>query len=99
MFLIKMRPRRNVRNRYLLLLGFFLIISFPRIRALYRNIKKLNFYQQEIIRLERENKILAEKLEKIKNDPFTIEKIGRETYGLRKNGEYIFRIKDKNVSP
>lgn len=85
--------------RYLLLIGFFLVVSFPRGRALYRCFRKLDFYQRETIRLEKENKILVENLDKIKNDPFTVEKLAREIYGLMKNGEYAFRIRNKDVSP
>jgi cell division protein FtsB len=85
--------------RYFLLIGFFLVVSFPRVRALRRYFRKLDFYQRETVRLEKENKTLVENLYKIKNDPFTIEKLAREIYGLMKNGEYAFRIGNKDVSP
>jgi cell division protein FtsB len=52
----------------------------------------LKFFQNEIKRLEKENKIIAEKIENIKKDPYYVEKILREEYGMIKEGEFIIKI-------
>ncbi|HDD64931.1 MAG TPA: septum formation initiator family protein [Firmicutes bacterium] len=90
-----MKRRRRYRWRgYLLLTLIFIIISAPRTIKLLKCFQKLQFYRSEIERLERENKILEEKINRLKTDPYYIEKIARENYGLLKDGEYIFKIKD-----
>ncbi len=92
-----MKRRKKFQWRgYLFLTVIFIIISTPRSIKLLKCFRKLQFYKSEIARLERENKLLEEKIRKVKTDPYYIEKIARENYGLLKDGEYIFKI--KNVS-
>ena len=74
---------------------FFLIISIPRIKALSVSLKQLHYYRQEIEKLKKENKILEEKIKKLKEDPFYAEKILRENYGFIKEGEQIIKIEEK----
>ena len=74
---------------------FFLIISIPRIKALSVSLRQLNYYREEIEKLKKENKILEEKIKKLKEDPFYAEKILRENYGFIKEGEQIIRIEEK----
>ena len=83
-----------------MLILVFIAISIPRAKKLYVCWMKLKFYQKEISRLEQENKLLNKKISDIKNNPYYIEKIARENFGLMKDDEYLFRIKkgEKNVS-
>ncbi|MCM8818566.1 MAG: septum formation initiator family protein [Candidatus Omnitrophica bacterium] len=72
----------------------FLIFIGIRGKNYYSAYKTLKFYESEILRLKKENKILAEKIDRIKNDPFYIEKLLRENYGMIKEGEYIIKLGD-----
>jgi len=74
---------------------FFLIISIPRIKALSVSLRQLNYYREEIEKLKKENRILEEKIKKLKEDPFYAEKILRENYGFIKEGEQIIKIEEK----
>ncbi|MCX8082466.1 MAG: septum formation initiator family protein [bacterium] len=71
----------------------FLLISIQRIKVLITYSRQLNYYKNEIIKLQEENKQLKEKVEAMKNDPYYAEKILRENYGYVKKGEYVYRIK------
>jgi len=87
-----MKRKDKIKLRYLLLLLFFIGICIPRGIQLYKWEKKLNFYLSEIERLKKENENLKNKIEKIKNDPYYVEKIARENFGLMKNEEVLFKI-------
>ena len=89
--------RRDLKIRYFLLLGLFVAASIPRIANLYRNGRKLSFYQHEVVRLERENESLKQTIEKIKSSPFDVEKLLRDNFGLMKSDETLFRIHKQNV--
>ena len=91
-----MRKKRDKTPIFTIFISvFFLIISIPRIKALSVSLKQLNYYRQEIEKLKKENKILEEKIKKLKEDPFYAEKILRENYGFIKEGEQIIRIEEK----
>ncbi len=87
-----MRKRRKVY--LILILITFIILSIPRITLLISSVSKLNYYQKEIERLKKENETLKAKINKIEKDPYYTEKILRENYGLIKEGETIYRIKE-----
>jgi len=91
-----MRKKRDKTPIFTIFISvFFLIISIPRIKALSVSLKQLNYYRQEIEKLKKENRILEEKIKKLKEDPFYAEKILRENYGFIKEGEQIIRIEEK----
>jgi cell division protein FtsB len=52
--------------------------------------------EQEIVRLDKENRVLDEQVNSLKKDPYYIEKYAREEYGLAKPDEVIFQIKKKD---
>lgn len=84
---------RKIKNNWFLFISIvFLILFIIRLRMFYSAYSNFKFYQNEIDRLKEENKILVEKIEKIKNDPYYIEKILREDYGMIKDGEFIIKI-------
>ena len=51
--------------------------------------------QQEIDRVNNENRELQDKVKALKSDPQAIEHIAREEMGLARPGEYIFKIPAK----
>ncbi|MCS7230085.1 MAG: septum formation initiator family protein [Candidatus Kryptonium sp.] len=55
-------------------------------------LKKL---KKEIEKIENENASLREKIHKLETDPKEIERIAREKYGMAKEGEEVFIIKEK----
>jgi cell division protein FtsB len=83
-----------MNNWFLIASIVFLILFIVRLKSYYNTYKTLKFYQSEINRLKEENRILAEKIEKIKNDPYYVEKILREEYGMIKNGEFVIKMGD-----
>ena len=84
--------RKIKRNLFLIITVFFIIGCAMRAKTLYSAYKTYKFYKDEIAKLEKENKELQEKIEKIEKDPFYIEKILREEYGMIKEGELIIKI-------
>jgi cell division protein FtsB len=83
-----------MNNWFLIVSVVFFILFIIRLKSYYNTYKTLKFYQSEINRLKEENRILAEKIEKIKNDPYYVEKILREEYGMIKNGEFVIKMGD-----
>lgn len=105
------RRVRKLRNsakkkasRYLL----WFLVAYPFIIALfffggdngYFRVNELEqkqrFLQNKIDYLRNENRELTGKIEMAKNDPFWIEKIGREELDLVRDGEIVFKIVDRN---
>ncbi|HOL21395.1 MAG TPA: septum formation initiator family protein [bacterium] len=87
----------NRKNRKKWLIGglcvCFILISIPRIKAFITYSRQLKYYNDEIIKLQEENKRLEEKIDAMKKDPYYAEKILRENYGYVKKGEHIYRIR------
>lgn len=54
--------------------------------------KEISQVQENIRRLEKENENLRIEIEKLENDPFTIEKKAREKLGMVKEGELKLKI-------
>jgi cell division protein FtsB len=84
--------RKIKRNLFLIITVLFVICCGIRAKSLYSSYQTYKFYKNEIPKLEKENKELREKIEKIKKDPFYIEKILREEYGMIKEGELIIKM-------
>lgn len=85
---------RRKRKKYLLLFMclFFILVSIPRLKNLISYCRKLQYYNTEIERLEKENEVLSTKVKAVKEDPYYAEKMLRENYGYIKKGEYIYRV-------
>lgn len=47
-------------------------------------------------KLKTETAVLKHKINNLKNDPFLLERIAREEYGMKKPGETVYKIKEVN---
>lgn len=63
--------------------------------AMRRAQKEATRVQQEIDRINNENRQLQDNVKELKSDPQAIERIAREEMGLARPGEYIFKISPK----
>jgi len=45
-------------------------------------------------RLKQETAQLKQKIDNLQNDPFLLERIAREEYGMKKEGETVYKIKE-----
>lgn len=95
-----------VRGHRLLLLGFALtllllqdIFGAHGVLAMRRSQKEAIQIQQEIRRLDEENRELQEHVKALKTDPAAIERIAREEMGLARPGELIFKVPAKPGEP
>lgn len=80
-----------------ILLAIFLYLLFAE-RGLMRRIKlevEVKKLKKEIELLEKENAELRQKIYKLETNPKEIEKIAREKYGMAREGEEVFDIKEK----
>ncbi len=66
--------------------------------AMRRSQQEAAQVQQEINRLDEENRQLQNSVQSLKSDPTAIERIAREEMGLAKPGEYIFKIAPRSGS-
>ena len=67
--------------------------------AMRRAQKEAASVQQEIDRINKENRQLQENVKALKTDPAAIERIAREEMGLARPGEYIFKVPPKAGDP
>jgi cell division protein FtsB len=87
--------RRNVM--WILLAGLGLLIlqdvfGTHGVLAMRRAQHEAAQEQQEINRINQENVELQNRVNSLKTDPETIERIAREQMGLARPGEYIFKV-------
>lgn len=73
----------------LVLLGVIFIPGYLKIRTLSRQNREL---EKQIEEIKQTNKKLAEAQEKLKSDPFYLEKVAREKLGLAKEGEIVYKV-------
>lgn len=69
----------------------FIILTpgYLKVRSLKKEISQI---QENIKRVQKENENLRIEIEKLKDDPFTIEKKAREKLGMIKEGEFKLRF-------
>ncbi len=80
-----------------IILALLLYLIFGE-KGLIQRVKlevELKKIKKEIETIQNENAILREKIHKLETDPTQVEKIAREKYGMAKEGEEIFIIKEK----
>ncbi len=80
-----------------ILLAIFLYLLFAE-RGLVKRMKlevEIKNVKKEISILEKENADLRQKIYELETNPREIEKIAREKYGMAREGEEVFDIKEK----
>lgn len=84
---------------FLLILLLLWIVFAPDrgILALYKSNKEIQRLQAENAKLEQENMVLQEEINRLQNDPAFLEEKARKEYGMLKDNEvlYIFKKKEK----
>lgn len=94
-----LNPLRWRKSFLILILGGFLFIWFSfidtysiwtRIELMQRK-SELKAKKEQ---LKAETAALKEKIEDLKTDPFLLERIAREEYGMKKEGETVYKIKE-----
>jgi cell division protein FtsB len=99
---LRVRPERPFWDKAikLALVGVFCISAFSIIFGNYGLLRILELrnerkhLEEQITYYKMKRKLLETKRDKLKNDPFTIEKHARERLGLYKPGEAIFLFLD-----
>lgn len=85
-----MKKKNNRPKWFYILPVVFMLISLPRLVNLISQYRKINYYKSQVELLDKENIILKEQIDKIREDPFYTEKILREKYNYIGRGEYIY---------
>ncbi len=94
-----LNPLRWRKSFLALILGGFVFIWFAFIDtySLWTRIE-LNYRMDELQskkeKLQEETLILKEKIDDLKTAPTLLERIAREEYGMKKEGETIYKIKE-----
>lgn len=68
------------------------------ILAMRRSQQEVGKVQNQISRIDEENRQLQDKVNALRSDPEAIERIAREEMGLARPGEYIFKVQPKPES-
>lgn len=95
-----LNPLRWRKSFLLIILGGFLFIWFAFIDtySIWTRItldqRKSNL-KEKTEELHAETAELKQKIENLKNDPALLERIAREEYGMKKEGEKIYKVKEK----
>lgn len=96
-----LNPLRWRKSFLILILGGFVIIWFSFIDTYslwtrYELSQRKQELKEKTKRLEAESATLKEKIEDLKSDPDLLERIAREEYGMRKEGETVYKIREKD---
>ncbi|HXX44936.1 MAG TPA: septum formation initiator family protein [Candidatus Acidoferrales bacterium] len=75
------------------------VLGTHGVLAMRRAQKEAARVQQEIDRVNNENRQLQDHVKALKSDPQAIERIAREEIGLARPGEIIFKIPPKPADP
>lgn len=96
-----LNPLRWRKSFLALILGGFLLIWFMFIDT-YSLWTRIELSQQKTElkekkkQLNAETAILKKKIEELNTDPFLLERIAREEYGMKKEGETVYKIKESD---
>ncbi|NGP77601.1 septum formation initiator family protein [Balneolaceae bacterium YR4-1] len=91
-------PLRWRKSFLMLILGGFLFIWFAFIDTYslwtrYDLSQRKDELKVKTEQLEAETARLKQQIEDLKNDPALLERIAREEYGMKKEGETVYKIK------
>ncbi len=92
-----LNPLRWSKSFLLLLMGGVIIIWFTFIDtyslwARYELYQRKESLKTKIAQLDDETKELKQKIHNLKTDPALLERIAREEYGMKKEGETVYKI-------
>jgi len=94
-----LNPLRWRKSFLILILGGFVVIWFTffdtysiwtRIQLSQRKAE----LKAKTEKLKKETAVLKHKIKDLKTDPFLLERIAREEYGMKKPGETVYKIKE-----
>ncbi|HLR76764.1 MAG TPA: septum formation initiator family protein [Balneolaceae bacterium] len=90
-------PLRWSKSFLLLIMGGVILIWFAFIDtyslwARYKLHHRKQVLNDDIVRLKEETADLKQKIRELKNDPQLLERIAREEYGMKKEGETVYKI-------
>lgn len=94
-----LNPLRWRKSFLLFILGGFIAVWFTFIDT-YSIWTRIELSQRKAElkekkkQLKAETLILKQKIEDLKTDPFLLERIAREEYGMKKEGETVYKIKE-----
>jgi cell division protein FtsB len=94
-----LNPLRWRKSFLGIILGGFLFIWFAFIDtySIWTRIqlnRQMNDLQEKKQELQEETLILREKIDHLKTDPNLLERIAREEYGMKREGETVYKIKE-----
>lgn len=103
-FFVQMRDFLHRNSTWLLVAALILLVlqdlfGTHGVLAMRRSQKEAAAVQREIQQLNDENQKLQNRVQSLKSDPATIERIAREEMGLARPGEYIFKLQPKPGEP
>ena len=103
-FFVQMRDFLHRNSTWLLVAALILLVlqdlfGTHGVLAMRRSQKEAAAVQREIQQLNDENQKLQKRVQSLKSDPATIERIAREEMGLARPGEYIFKLQPKPGEP
>ena len=103
-FFVQMRDFLHRNSTWLLVAALILLVlqhlfGTHGVLAMRRSQKEAAAVQREIQQLNDENQKLQNRVQSLKSDPATIERIAREEMGLARPGEYIFKLQPKTGEP
>lgn len=93
-----LNPLRWRKSFLLLILGGVVVIWFSFIDT-YSIWKRIELSQRKAelkekkVQLQQETAVLKRNIANLKTDPFLLERIAREEYGMKKEGELIYKVK------
>jgi len=94
-----LNPLRWRKSFLFLILGGFVVIWFTFIDT-YSIWTRIELSQRKAElkakkeQLKAETNLLKKKIENLRTDPFLLERIAREEYGMKKEGETVYKIKE-----
>ena len=91
-------PLRWRKSFLLLILGGFVFVWFAFIDTYslwtrYELSQRKDELKQKTEQLEAETARLKQQIQDLKNDPALLERIAREEYGMKKEGETVYKVK------
>lgn len=94
-----LNPLRWRKSFLILVLGGFMVLWFAffdtySIWTRFELNQRKDDLKMKKEQLKEETAVLKQKIENLQNDPALLERIAREEYGMKKEGETIYKIKE-----